>query len=130
MKTILVCDDNSGILEAFKNILENEGYTTTCFVKSSDAMSVLLRGYCPDMMILDVQMPSITGIQMITTIREQQLCEGVPIILMSAWSERLLDLPGDVLIKLGPVTRMAKPFDVNEFLIILEKLLHTEGIEA
>ncbi len=130
MKTILVCDDDPGILQVFKTILENEGYTPICFKDSPEAMSTLLKGYCPDLLLLDVQMPHITGVQMLRAIRKQHLCEGVPVILMSAWSERLLDLSGDVLIELGPVTRMAKPFDVSDFLDLVARLVHTEEIEA
>ncbi len=83
MKRILVVDDEIHIGELYKIELEDEGYAVTVVNSGGDALTAV-DGDPPDLIVLDVQMPGMDGIETLEKLLGKD--KGVPIILNTAYS--------------------------------------------
>ena len=98
MKTVLVADDEAGIRSLYKRELVREGYNV---VFASDAREAIMKTQetCPDVIVLDIKMPGMDGIDAMSRILEEN--NEVPVILNSAYSsyrESYLTRPADAYI--------------------------------
>lgn len=89
MKTILLIDDDEGIQLLYREELQDDGYTVLSAVNGEDGLK-LFREYHPDLVILDIQMPGINGIEVLRQMK--MLDQHVPVILSSAYHEYKQDL--------------------------------------
>jgi two-component system alkaline phosphatase synthesis response regulator PhoP len=104
--TILVVDDNVEILTLLRLYLEREGFEVIT-ADNCHAASKILVELTPDIIITDILLPKITGLQFIRWVRQQERLARVPIIAMSAYgktqrgaaavagADRVLDKPDD-----------------------------------
>lgn len=83
MKHILVVDDERHICELYKMELEEEGYLVTLAHSGNEALR-LVEGTSPDLIVLDVQMPGMDGIETLEKLLGRD--KGIPIILNTAYS--------------------------------------------
>lgn len=106
---ILIVDDDEDIRNMLGIYLSNEGYT---FIKCKDANSALkaLNQYTIDLILLDIMMPGINGIDACIKIREQS---KIPIIFMSAKSQNSDKILG---LTVGADDYIVKPFDTMELI--------------
>ncbi|MFH0812741.1 MAG: response regulator [Pseudomonadota bacterium] len=84
MKKILVADDEESIRILYQEELEKEGYAVNLAANGREALE-LLDSYVPDLLILDIQMPGISGIEILQQVRSR--FRNLPIILSSAYPE-------------------------------------------
>lgn len=112
LKTILVVDDSPTILKLISGKLEKSGYRTVCAIDGIDAIK-RLEDMVPDMVILDINMPNMDGYQVCRVIRENELTENTPVIMVSGndgfYDEGLGEMAGstDFISKpFGPETLM------------------------
>ncbi len=105
---ILICDDERDIVSALKIYLEAEGYETLCAYSGPEALEKLQEQ--PALVLLDVMMPGMDGIQAMTAIREES---NVPVILLTAKSEDTDKILG---LNLGADDYVTKPFNPVELL--------------
>ncbi|NIM35116.1 MAG: response regulator [Hydrotalea flava] len=115
--SILLADDEENLHEALKLNLELEGYTVTSAYNGSEALKAIANEYF-DLIILDVMMPEIDGISVAETVRVNN--NEVPILMLSAkntGADRVLGL------KKGADDYLTKPFNLEELLIRIEKLI-------
>ena len=110
MKKILIVDDDSNFCEVLKVRLESSGYEVTtasngvvAFVKANDER--------PDLIILDVSMPGMDGLNFVLATRWKKEMKDIPILILTARMETK-----DLFNTLGIVHFMAKPFDSQELL--------------
>src|SRR5438093_6810631 len=103
--TVLVVDDDSSIVEFLVDGLESEGYHVLATV---DGKAVpLARNEHPDLILMDIVMPGMDGVEVSRRLREDPVTASIPIIAMSAHN-RLQATLG-----LMPVNdRLEKPFDL------------------
>ena len=83
MKTILVVDDEKHIRELYKSELEDEGYAVLLAGSGEEALEVVEHN-TPDLILLDIQMPGMDGIEALEKLIGQD--RGIPIILNTAYS--------------------------------------------
>jgi two-component system, response regulator, stage 0 sporulation protein F len=83
MKHILVVDDEKHICELYKSELEDEGYKVTVTHSGQDALHMVEKNP-PDLIVLDVQMPGMDGIETLEKLLGKD--KGIPIILNTAYS--------------------------------------------
>jgi DNA-binding response OmpR family regulator len=89
MKRILVVDDEEGIRQLYKKELEEEGYKVELAERGEEALKKLSRSK-PDVVILDLKMPGMGGLEILERIREQD--KDVPVIICTAYGEYKSDL--------------------------------------
>ncbi len=106
-KHIFVVDDEANIREIIKAYFEKEGYKVTEFESGDDVLKALPAGF-PDMFIIDIMMPGISGFELCNEIRKKQ---NTPIIIVSARDEELDRILG---IEMGADDYMMKPFSPKE----------------
>jgi len=94
MKKILLVDDEPQILELFSTLLRDAGYRAVTAANGAEALGLYLYAcfHEPfDLMILDVSMPRIDGLQVLETVRKDEAArgiacaEGMPIIILTAY---------------------------------------------
>ena len=104
---ILVCDDDKDIVEAISIYLEQEGYTV---LKAYDGVEAInaLRSQSVDLLIIDIMMPKLDGIQAMIKIRERS---NVPVILLTAKGEDSDKVLG---LTVGADDYITKPFNPIE----------------
>lgn len=107
MEKILVCDDDKEIVDAIEIYLKQEGYEILKAYDGEQAISVL-KEYEVKLLIIDVMMPKMDGIQAISIIRETS---SLPIIILSAKTEDTDKILG---LNMGADDYISKPFNPLE----------------
>ena len=106
-KRILLVDDEPSILKGLKYSLQQEGYEILSAMDGEEAMNVFAANQV-DLVLLDVMLPKMDGIQVCQRIREQS---DVPIIMLTAKGEDMDKILG---LEYGADDYMTKPFNVLE----------------
>ena len=106
-KKILLVDDEPLMLKGLKYSLEQEGYETLTAMDGEEALNVFSANQV-DLVLLDVMLPKMDGIQVCQRIREQS---NVPIIMLTAKGEDMDKILG---LEYGADDYMTKPFNILE----------------
>ncbi len=116
MKNIWVIDDDEEMGRAVALMLELLDCTTTLFHSARPAVQTLLAGRRPDLMIVDINMPEISGLDLVEFLRRRPEWKNMPIIMLSS---EAADTMVDKALRLGADTYLMKPVTIEE----LEKAL-------
>ena len=82
---VLIADDDAGVRSALCLTLQETGGISVAEAKSADELLAAVKEKCPDLVLLDWELPRITGGEIIQTIRVT--CPGIPIIVLSSSPE-------------------------------------------
>jgi CheY-like chemotaxis protein len=118
-KNILICDDDEGIVDVIKIVLEEKGYKTKSVSHGRDIFKIIEK-WKPDLVLVDFWMPEISGDEIIKALKKEPHTESIPIILIAA-HRRTRELA----IQSGADGFLTKPFDIQDLENIVEK--HTGG---
>lgn len=121
MSRILVCDDDKEIVEAITIYLEREGYDVVCAYNGMMAIEVLEQEKV-DLLIIDMMMPELSGVETIFRIREKN---NLPIIILSAKSEDQDKIFG---LKVGADDYLTKPFNPMELIARVQSQLRRSTV--
>ncbi len=88
-KTILIVDDEFGILEVLESILSDAGFSVQSAINGQEALSRMQKTV-PDLVILDFMMPLLDGAGVITAMRADKRLRSVPVLLASALPEKTI----------------------------------------
>ncbi|MBA3451442.1 MAG: response regulator transcription factor [Chloroflexia bacterium] len=113
---ILVVDDESSIRDALSYTLRKEGYRVDVVATGTEAIQAV-RKRRPDVVVLDVMLPGIDGIQVCRTLRSEST---VPILLLSARGEEIDRVVG---LEVGADDYLTKPFAMRELLARIRAIL-------
>lgn len=116
---ILVADDEPALLRLLEFVLGRRGYVIQGVTNGNAAVEVL-KNESPDLAILDVMMPGLDGYEVLTFIRETAHLEGLPVVMLTARAQ-LDDI--QLGLSLGADAYLAKPFDPEELLSVVESLI-------
>jgi len=116
-KKILVVDDQFGIRILLNEIFKKEGYVTYQAANGEQALS-LVKEKQPDLIILDMKIPGMDGIEILKRLKDDALKARV--IIMTAYGE--LDMIQEAM-ALGAITYFSKPFDIDELLVTVKEHL-------
>jgi two-component system, OmpR family, alkaline phosphatase synthesis response regulator PhoP len=116
-KKILVIEDEKHIAEGIKLNLTLKGYKAQIAFDGNQGIE-LFKSWRPALIILDIMLPGIDGLSVLQNIRLDD--ERVPIMILSAKSDTKDKIKG---LKFGVDDYMAKPFDLEEFLLRIERLM-------
>lgn len=121
MSRILVCDDDKEIVEAITIYLQREGYETIHAYDGMEAIAILEREKV-DLLIVDMMMPGLSGVETIFRIREK---DNLPIIILSAKSEDQDKIFG---LKVGADDYLTKPFNPMELIARVQSQLRRSTV--
>ncbi len=109
-KKILICDDDEGILDMLEMVFEDSPYFVIPEQNSLNVKSIVEK-QSPDLVLLDLWMPVLSGDQVLRNLRKNPLTKDLPVIIISASRE------GQQIAKdAGATGFIAKPFDFDELM--------------
>lgn len=117
-KTILVVEDNPDAREMVSVVLTAAGFLVETAEDGQQALAVV-EELLPDLIITDIQMPNLDGIEMIKRLRELLRCKAVPIVVMSAFSSAATQEA----LAAGANQSAAKPMQVDALINLVQRLL-------
>lgn len=85
-QTILVVEDDADIAESVRDFLECAGYIVQVAANGRDAIDLLERGEPPDVILMDLLMPIMDGIELLAELARRPALAAIPAIVMSAAS--------------------------------------------
>ncbi len=116
-KKIIVCDDDQGILDVLQMLLETEGFTVFTEINSTNLIKQI-QSNNPDLVLLDLWMPLLSGDQVLKSIRSTEGIKDLPVIVLSASVDG-----NDIASDAGANDFVAKPFDLDDIILKINKLL-------
>jgi len=118
-RTILVVDDNPDIMAVIRTILEMEGYVVQSAFSGQEAIN-LLEGQKPDLILLDIMMPQLDGLEVLTRLKGNPSTSSIPVILLTSRVEYEHVLEG---YKKGAAYYITKPFTRHQLLVDINSIL-------
>lgn len=113
---ILVVDDEQPIRTLVRQVLTEASYRVAEAVDGVDGLAKT-RTLQPDLIVLDLMMPNLSGFDVLSALRSDPATSGVPVIILSVLDDRRKGL------RLGADAYLTKPLNVDELLITIERLL-------
>ncbi|MBC8394868.1 MAG: response regulator, partial [Deltaproteobacteria bacterium] len=121
---VLVVDDESKNRELLHDLLEVKGYTVTEAVDGEDALQKTSE-CIPDVILLDVMMPKLNGFEVCQRLRSDSKTAHIPILLVTALSDRSDRLEG---IKAGANDFLTKPIDSQDVLLRVRNAVYSKHL--
>ncbi len=119
-KKILIVEDNELNMKLFHDLLEVHGYSTLQTRDGREALD-LAREHHPDLILMDIQLPEVSGLEVTKWIKEDEDLKSIPVIAITAFAmkgdeEKIRDG--------GCEAYIAKPISVAKFLQTIEEVLN------
>jgi two-component system alkaline phosphatase synthesis response regulator PhoP len=122
---ILIVDDEEDILELLKFHLLREGYDVNCVGTGDEALE-MVRKQIPSLIILDLMLPGISGLDLCRILKNDSSTAGIPIIMLTAKSEDIDIVTG---LELGADDYVTKPFSPRVLMARVRRILRKTAIE-
>jgi two-component system phosphate regulon response regulator PhoB len=119
MKTILVIEDEQDLAELIAFHLEKEGYLPLIANEGTAGLKKA-QNTLPDLLLLDVMLPGISGIDICKALKENEKTASIPIIMLTAKGEEIDRVVG---FEVGTDDYMSKPFNMRELLLRVKAVL-------
>jgi CheY-like chemotaxis protein len=113
---ILIVEDEFLIRDALTEFLEEEGYSVAGAANGQEALSYLRRGMLPSLILLDLMMPVMSGMQFLAERQQDPALAAIPVVLLSAdrnSQEKVLST--------APVEYLEKPVRLTDLLDTVER---------
>ena len=118
-KSVLIVEDNELNMKLFRDLLEAHGYKT---IETRDGMEALAlaRAHRPDLILMDIQLPEVSGLEVTKWLKEDDELRAIPVIAVTAFAmkgdeEKILDG--------GCEAYIPKPISVSNFLETVQRFL-------
>ncbi len=116
-KKILVVDDDAGISEMLKTLLEFSGYQVAVTQSAAQTQSQVENDNV-DLVVLDMLISGVDGTEVCADLRQNKKTSNVPILMMSAHQEA-----GEKCLEAGADDFIAKPFEMEDFLLKVNRVM-------
>ena len=123
---ILVVDDEEDILELVKYNLEREGFQVKCAESGETAMT-RTRQEAPDLIVLDLMLPGIDGLEVARRLKQDQKTAGIPIVMLTAKGEEADIVTG---LELGADDYIPKPFSPRVLIARIKAVMRRQSQAA
>ncbi len=119
-KTVLIVEDNELNMKLFRDLLEAHGYVT---LESRDGIEALkvARESIPDLILMDIQRPEVSGLEVAKWMKEDDDLKEIPIIAVTAFAMKGDE---DKIRQGGCEAYLAKPISLTNFLETVERYLN------
>ncbi len=119
-KTVLIVEDNELNMKLFHDLLDAHGYRT---IQTRDGLEALdlARKHVPDLILMDIQLPEVSGLEVTKWLKEDEKLKAIPVIAVTAFA-----MKGDEekIRQGGCEAYISKPISVMHFLETIRKFLH------
>jgi two-component system cell cycle response regulator DivK len=111
-KTVLIVEDNELNMKLFRDLLEAHGYQTIGTNRGVDALD-LVRKHLPDLILMDIQLPEVSGLDVTRWIKGDPELRGIPVVAVTAFA-----MKGDEerIREGGCEAYLSKPISVGKFI--------------
>lgn len=118
-KTILIVEDNELNMKLFSDLLEAHGYKTLQTRSGKEALE-LTRLHRPDLILMDIQLPEVSGLEVTQWIKRDEELRHIPVIAITAFA-----MKGDEerILAGGCEAYMSKPISILKFLETVRRFL-------
>jgi len=123
---ILVIEDEDNIAIALDYLLTREGYTQTRLATGAGAVDMICTRK-PDLVLLDVMLPEVSGYEICQSVRANHACDGVRILMMTARGSAMERRKG---LAMGADGFISKPFELKELREEVRRMLATDRVPA
>ncbi len=119
MKKVMIVEDNELNMKLFNDLLQAQGYSTVQNMDGRD-ISKLVRQNRPDLIIMDVQLPGVSGIELMRMLKADPEIKHIPILAVTAFA-----MKGDEekIMESGCDGYLSKPISIPVFLETIAKFL-------
>jgi two-component system alkaline phosphatase synthesis response regulator PhoP len=122
-ETILIVDDEADLLDLIEYNLEKEGYSVLKAENGYDGIK-LARKYNPDLIILDIMMPKMTGIEVCKVLKEDPVLKIRPVIFLTARGDEKTEIEG---LEMGADDFLSKPISTTKLVSRIRTVLRRVG---
>jgi two-component system cell cycle response regulator DivK len=118
-KTVLIVEDNELNMKLFHDLLDAHGYKTIQTADGMEALS-LARTHHPDLILMDIQLPEVSGLEVTKWIKDDDELKKIPVIAVTAFA-----MKGDEekIREGGCEAYISKPISVTHFLETVKRFL-------
>jgi two-component system, OmpR family, alkaline phosphatase synthesis response regulator PhoP len=116
---VLIVEDDRDIAQLVARYLEHAGFFADCVANGRDALEAIA-ARVPDVMVLDLMLPHVDGLDVCRRVRANEKTAAIPIIMLTARAEESERIVG---LELGADDYLAKPFSPNELVARVRALL-------
>jgi len=116
---ILVVEDDPDIAQLVAHYLEKSGFSVDRLANGRDAL-VSIAAHAPDVLVLDLMLPQVDGLEICRVVRGNEATAGMPIIMLTARAEESDRIVG---LEIGADDYLAKPFSPNELVARVRALV-------
>lgn len=121
-KRILIVEDNDLNLKLFRDLLGANGYETTETKEGYEAIN-LARSLRPDLILMDIQLPEISGLEVTKRIKADVDIRHIPIIAVTAFAMKDDE---EKILRAGCEAYISKPISIADFLSAVRRFLDTD----
>jgi DNA-binding response OmpR family regulator len=125
-KSILVIDDEDDVLQIVRSVLNTKGHEVYTTNSGEEGVELASQIY-PDLVICDLMMPRVSGLEVIKRLKASEETRNIPIMIMSALGQKDDRPPEFWMNALGVDDYLAKPFDPLDLLGRVEYLIRRSG---
>ena len=119
MSTILIVEDNEKNMKLARDVLQSRGYATLEAVTGEDGVQLAIQSK-PDLVLMDIQLPGINGMEALRQLRADPQCAKIPVI---AFTASVTPTDRSQISAAGFDGFISKPINLKEFLDTVKRLL-------
>ena len=119
MNTILIVEDNEKNMKLARDVLQAKGYATLEAVTGEDGVRMAIEKK-PDLVLMDIQLPGINGIEALRRVRADPGCARIPVV---AFTASVTSTDRSQISAAGFDGFLSKPINLKEFLDTVKRLL-------
>jgi DNA-binding response OmpR family regulator len=117
---ILVVDDSTTNVVLLEAILDEKGYRIETALNAKEAYAIMAK-QSPDLILLDLLMPKISGFDFLAQIRNSEITRNTPVIIVSALTD---EEKISRILEMGAIDFIKKPIDLQYLVEKVESVLH------
>lgn len=124
-RKILIADDDESVRSVLRDLLEGEGYVVSEAKSGSEVLSMLAKGDGASLLLMDVRMPGVDGLEVLDRLRKSG--NETPVIMITAHATATVGIQA---MQRGAYDYLTKPFEVDEVLLLVERLFEHQALAS